>query len=224
MSLHAQTCPSVLLTLCFSPPSPVIFQPWQRGTGLKNTLIPSLAETEQRTDIFSAHKKGCQVSTTLIRHRRTHPAIPNPSENQAATVRLPSSCTALSHSDAVSLPSPQRGSYTKTLCFLPADPTVLVSPACASAESRDGNAAQQSTGRGWARPPGANPPSLGQGRGGGRGGGSAHAAGAKLNTDPYFCPNVSSLFVLTRKHPKTTQAPNQVMVRHSSARSRENNG
>lgn len=76
----------------FSPSSPSNFSTqfihlWQRATGLKNTLIPPLAETEQRTGTFSVHKKGFLVSTTLIRHWRTHPAIPNPSESQAATLR-----------------------------------------------------------------------------------------------------------------------------------------
>lgn len=91
----------------FSPSSPSNFSThfihlWQRATGLKNTLIPPFVETEQQTDTFSVHEKGFQVSTTLIRPRRTHPAIPNPSESQAATLLLTVSCTAPSHSDTVS--------------------------------------------------------------------------------------------------------------------------
>lgn len=194
--VHLSCSPSPFPLLPSHNFSTQFIQLWQRRRGLKNTLIPPLAETEQRTDTFSAHKEGGQVSTTLMRHPRTHPAIPNPSESQAAMLLLPQAdCSAV----PPPAPHPQRGSYTKPLCFLPQNPTVLASPAGASPESWDVNTAQQSTRRGRA-PPGAP----GQGRGGGRGGGSVHAAGAKLNMDPYFCPNVLFSFCFNHLSPKTS--------------------
>lgn len=66
------------------------------GHGTQKYVDPVSCRDRAEDRHFLCRQRGCQVSTTLIRHRRTHSAIPNPSESQAAMLLLPSSRTALS--------------------------------------------------------------------------------------------------------------------------------
>lgn len=201
MSLHARTCPSVLLTLFFSPPPPPQFF---------NSVHPTVAEvqgTQKYIDPTSCRDRaedrhflctqgrwpGEHNSYETPKNPPSHPKpIRKPSCNApAATDRL-LSCTSPRPSP------PKRLLHQTPLLSPPKSHSIGVSSWCFTRElGCEHSPAKHPQGPGSSRCPGAR-----EGRRQGRGRGSVHTAGAKLNVDPYFYLNVLFSFCFNHLSPK----------------------